>query len=305
MSSCRWDKPKCPTNSISSVWNPKTFPPNPFFQEQSQMLKMTHLSRSVIQAKNMNWLLSNSLCFFPHATVYQILLLLYPKCTFNPICLCHCSGPGLCYFPSGSWRSLLIGLQFILHIPAATSSPKGKSSRDPQLPIPHVYTPPAGGSQNSLARPTSSSWLASLWIFTPFSSKAPPNSSYIGWFEERDLSPAFPHGFAGGPAHPCDHPNLPGHPQGHDQCLWLRKVLHRPPCLLHALSSASSSFVLMLLSQHLVCSLEIAYLLIYLHSQTVLRAKDFFFPSDLSPVMPDPSWVTSLWWVLKHLLNDY
>lgn len=230
MSSCRWNKPKCPTNSISSVWNPKTFPPNPFFQEQSQMLKMTHLSRSVIQAKNMNWLLSNSLCFFPHATVYQILLLLYPKCTFNPICLCHCSGPGLCYFPSGSWRSLLIGLQFILHIPAATSSPKGKSSRDPQLPIPHVYTPPAGGSQNSLARPTSSSWLASLWIFTPFSSKAPPNSSYIGWFEERDLSPAFPHGFAGGPAHPCDHPNLPGHPQGHDQCLWLRKVLHRPPC---------------------------------------------------------------------------
>lgn len=46
---------------------------------------------------------------------------------------------------------------------------------------------------------------------------------------------------------------------------------------LHALSSASSSFVLMLLSQHLVCSLEIAYLLIYLHSQTVLSAKDFFF----------------------------
>lgn len=57
------------------------------------------------------------------------------------------------------------------------------SSRDPQLQLPHIYTQPTGESLSSLAGTTRPSWLASLWIFMPSSSKAPPNSSYIEWFE--------------------------------------------------------------------------------------------------------------------------
>lgn len=57
------------------------------------------------------------------------------------------------------------------------------------------------------------------------------------------------------------------------------------------------------LSKHLLCCLETTYCL----SSSICRRlglwelRIFFLSSSL----PAPSWVTSTWWALKHLLNDY
>lgn len=117
------------------------------------------------------------------------------------------------------------------------------SSHDPQLQLSHVRTQPAGESLSSLAGPTRSSWLASLWIFMPSSSKAPPDSSYIEWFEgawAQHLLMSLPILIL--------HVHLtvrmcPSHPQDPAQCLghWLCEVLHKPFLPFHSLPSALSS----------------------------------------------------------------
>lgn len=189
-----------------------TFPPNPFFQEQPQMLKMTHRSHSVIQAPNLNCLLRSSSCFFPHPTSYQILLLLDPKCMLNQVSLCHCPGPGLCYFPSGSWRSLLIGLQFIFHILATEELAKTKiSSCDPQLQLPHIT---AYKRKPKLLSRYYKAFVAGLTLnLHAFFLQGSSRCQLCGMVR-RGLNPASSHVFAH--AHlacPLDHQNVSSHPQ--------------------------------------------------------------------------------------------
>lgn len=154
------------------------------------------------------------------------------------------------------------------------------SSRDPQFQLSHVYTQPTGGSLNSSAGPSRPPWLALHWIFIPSFSKAPANFSYIEWFEEAWTQ------------HPLvSLPMLVLHVHLTTRIspvilktmlsVWvsvLCEVLHKPSSPPPLCPQPCLPSVLIPLSQPLMRCLEIPYLVIYLHIQTVssLSTEDFF-----------------------------